>query len=492
MMRNMKSVVNAKFFGLLCVGLLLIMSGCKNANKGSEEDVNGLDAETEVEMDEEESLDAQGYVDLGLSSGTLWKSENERNSADAHGFYTYNDAMEMFGNSLPTKRQFEELSRQCTWTWDGNKKGYFVEGPNGNSIFLPAQGDCDCDGELKYEGAYGDYWTSTAGGLNADGSEGSWALDFTFSEVGLYTAKRCGGLSVRLVYTPQCEVPGYVDLGLPSGTLWKTENEVNSDDEDGFFTYQDAVARFGYGIPRKAQMEELRNLCTWTWNDSKQGYDVEGPNGNTIFMPVEGSYEYYYGQRRRESRGGYWVQMTSGLADAWLLEVYAHKAAMTHYNQDNGYSVRLVKDKNEVQDQGNVGSGIYVDLGLPSGTKWRDMNEENSMNDNGFFTFDDAVSAFGSNLPTKEQYVELMRNCSWDWDNNGVYAKGPNGNSVFFPAAGEIACNNNTYYVGTCGFYWSYTPSGSESGWALYFNAKEGDVRELSRCVGMCVRLVQK
>ena len=48
-----------------------------------------------------------GYVDLGLPSGTLWKGKNEG------GWYTYEEAISMFGNLLPTKEQFEELIN--TW-----------------------------------------------------------------------------------------------------------------------------------------------------------------------------------------------------------------------------------------------------------------------------------------------------------------------------------------------------------------------------------------
>lgn len=46
---------------------------------------------------------AQGYTDLGLPSGTIWKNFN------ATGFYTYDEAVSQFGNRLPTKEQWEEL-----------------------------------------------------------------------------------------------------------------------------------------------------------------------------------------------------------------------------------------------------------------------------------------------------------------------------------------------------------------------------------------------
>lgn len=61
-------------------------------------------------------------------------------------------------------------------------------------------------------------------------------------------------------------------------------------------------------------------------------------------------------------------------------------------------------------------------------------------------------------MPTTEQQRELMNNCVWTWTTiNGVsgrLATGPNGNTLFLPAAG--ACwNNSTSDVGTSGHYWS-------------------------------------
>lgn len=133
-----------------------------------------------------------GYVDLGLS--VYWKSSNEYNSSDDHGFYTYDDAKKKFGSRLPTKAQLVELKNKCTWTWNSNKKGYDVKGPNGNSIFLPAAGYRSCNGNVYGVGAIGDYWSSTP-----LGSEGAWVLHFSSSGVYMSSDSRCYGLSVRLV-----------------------------------------------------------------------------------------------------------------------------------------------------------------------------------------------------------------------------------------------------------------------------------------------------
>lgn len=143
-----------------------------------------------------QELLSQGFVDLGLPSGTLWKNANEGGD---NARYTYNEAVSRFGNKLPTKEQLEELKNKCTWTWIGN--GYKVTGPNGNSIFLPAAGYLryDSDGDAYYVGTYGYYWSSTPSGSNC-----AWRLAFYSGEVGMgYSCGRSDGranwLSVRLV-----------------------------------------------------------------------------------------------------------------------------------------------------------------------------------------------------------------------------------------------------------------------------------------------------
>lgn len=127
------------------------------------------------------------WVDLGLPSGTLWKNRNE----DA-GYYTYEQAVNKFGNSLPTKEQWEELQNKCRWTWTGS--GYKVVGPNGQSIYLSAEGIRNCNGDVYDVVSRGYYWSSTP-----DGSDAAWGLDFYSDYVGVDYNGRCGGQSVRLV-----------------------------------------------------------------------------------------------------------------------------------------------------------------------------------------------------------------------------------------------------------------------------------------------------
>ena len=74
---------------------------------------------------------------------------------------------------------------------------------------------------------------------------------------------------------------------------------------------------------------------------------------------------------------------------------------------------------------------------------------------------DDAATAnWGSDwcMPTQQQFQELKDNCTWTWTTrngkNGCEVKGKNGNSIFFPAAGD---RSGTYLFneGSNGSYWS-------------------------------------
>ena len=80
----------------------------------------------------------EGYVDLGLPSGTLWKSDNENRPEKSIGHFTFDEAYAAFGEQLPTEEQWEELIYKGLWEWNGS--GYVVTGVNGNYIQLPAAG----------------------------------------------------------------------------------------------------------------------------------------------------------------------------------------------------------------------------------------------------------------------------------------------------------------------------------------------------------------
>ena len=146
----------------------------------------GKQTRYEEAMCDTTETDSIEFVDLGLSSGTLWKNVNE------DGFYPYDEALNYYGDNLPTEGQWEELINECSWTWTG--EGYDVTGNNGNSIFLPAAGCRNVKGELCRVGADGEYWSFTS-------NDSEWPQGLTFDSDGVGKAGYESGLaiSVRIV-----------------------------------------------------------------------------------------------------------------------------------------------------------------------------------------------------------------------------------------------------------------------------------------------------
>lgn len=130
---------------------------------------------------------------------------------------------------------------------------------------------------------------------------------------------------------------GYVDLGLPSGTLWKDNNEIS-----GFYTYDQAVARFGNSLPTIEQFNELRNACQWTWIGN--GFKVTGPNGESIVLPAGGGNGEYTGIRDVGTVGQYWSNESYNSYCAWYLFFTSSGSSTSYVNREDGKSVRLVRN----------------------------------------------------------------------------------------------------------------------------------------------------
>ncbi|MBO7256936.1 MAG: DUF1566 domain-containing protein, partial [Bacteroidales bacterium] len=173
----------------------------------------------------------------------------------------------------------------------------------------------------------------------------------------------------------------------------------------------------------------------------------------------------------------------------------------------------------------------YVDLGLPSGLKWATCNvgadspeeygdfyawgeietkseyiEDNSKTDgksmsdiSGNAAYDVARAKWGGSwrLPTKKELEELESKCTWEWTiqngKEGYKVTGPNGNSIFLPAAG-FRYESSLYCVGECGSYWSSTPyeSSDDYAYSLDFSSFYHDVAWFDRLQGRSVRPVSE
>lgn len=126
----------------------------------------------------------------------------------------------------------------------------------------------------------------------------------------------------------------YVDLGLPSGTLWKAENE------EGLMDFNTAKKKFKKRLPAISQWEELREYCAWSWTGN--GYEVIGPNGAKIFIPAAG-YRNVSGQIGKVGIfGNYWSSTIKNKEEAWRFGFESDKISMATHSRRYGRSVRLV------------------------------------------------------------------------------------------------------------------------------------------------------
>ena len=98
-------------------------------------------------------------------------------------------------------------------------------------------------------------------------------------------------------------------------------------------------------------------------------------------------------------------------------------------------------------------------------------------------------------MPTRDEQEELKSKCKWEWCSiNGVKGcrvTGPNGNSIFLPAAGYWEGTTH-YSAESSGDYWSSTVSTYKSYYALnlYFSSSSCSCTSGSRPDGMSIRPV--
>ncbi len=83
---------------------------------------------------------------------------------------------------------------------------------------------------------------------------------------------------------------------------------------------------------------------------------------------------------------------------------------------------------------------------------------------------DVAHQKWGGNwrMPTAEEFRELVDKCDWELDGDGYTVTGPNGNSIFMPAAGYRK-EDTLHSDGSYGYYWSSTPYPESTQHAYYF-----------------------
>lgn len=184
-------------------------------------------------------------------------------------------------------------------------------------------------------------------------------------------------LHVALTVSPPINANGheYVDLGLPSGTLWATMNVgASSETEYGNYymygmgskTYDSTdtpyagtedpldltkdTARVVWGgdwhMPTRAQMQELIANTTYQWVTNYKGSGINGEtftatNGVVLFLPAAGNWT----NGSLYNVGGVCCYYGSSLNNsdyAYVLRFYGGGEGVYSDTRDDGYSVRGV------------------------------------------------------------------------------------------------------------------------------------------------------
>ena len=129
-----------------------------------------------------------------------------------------------------------------------------------------------------------------------------------------------------------------------SKTYGKQMNDIKGNSQ-----YDAARANWGgtWRLPTKAELEELKNKCTWRWTTQNgvKGYKVTGPNGNSIFLPVAG---YRSGSSLDYAGvyGGYWssTPYESDIFRAYYLYFSSGGQSVDWRSRFHGRSVRPVAE----------------------------------------------------------------------------------------------------------------------------------------------------
>ena len=218
------------------------------------------------------------------------------------------------------------------------------------------------------------------------------------------------------------------------------------------------------------------------------------------------------------------------------------------FGYDKPEKKTTVKEEAQNETPSIDGHG-YIDLGLPSGVVWSvcnlgakqpedhglylqwgntklpqvlnpDYSKENTpYSNNGSLTKyntqsqcgfvdnrvvldfpDDAASANWSSrwhIPTKENFKELLINCTWEWkQQNGVngflVTSKINGNRLFFPTTG-LSAAKSIKKAETMGCYWTSSLNVKDpfGAWGMDFHEKKQNMDEcVPRFVGMAIRPV--
>ena len=197
----------------------------------------------------------------------------------------------------------------------------------------------------------------------------------------------------KIIPVPMIDGHLYVDLGLPSGTLWAIMNVgANSPTDYGnYYQYGKGSAQYAatsgdsnysgtedpldssvdtavqvwggsWHMPTRAQMQELIDNTTYQWVTDYKGSGINGgtftaTNGAVLFLPAAG--DWYGGSQEVVGNGGnYWGSSPDGSNSACDLYFNNGGKDVSSSSRESGYSVRpVVGQMNEIEDETTPGGG---------------------------------------------------------------------------------------------------------------------------------------
>lgn len=87
----------------------------------------------------------------------------------------------------------------------------------------------------------------------------------------------------------------FVDLGLPSGTLWASDYLKDTEGKVRYLPYMEAKE---HSLPSIEQWKELEKYCQWIGRYDKHTIDCVGPNGKVISFLFTG----YFSSTKKEEK----------------------------------------------------------------------------------------------------------------------------------------------------------------------------------------------
>lgn len=148
---------------------------------------------------------------------------------------------------------------------------------------------------------------------------------------------------------------------------------------------------------------------------------------------------------------------------------------------------------------GVVNGHEWVDLGLPSGTRWATCNVDAASPEQPgkHYSWNETSAqkwGEGWRVPTEEEMRELLKYCGDKYVQKGgrwgrEFTSFINGASIFLPTTGSKE-GSRVEEADGCGLYWSSTAHGDDAAHMYTFGAASGEMSIAESAVGLAIRLV--